>query len=249
MKYNYPKNYSVKPISEQSEILTKHFGSMVLQNGTDLSEQSEGIFAIPHYKLIAPTYNKAVMKVMKAITSTRNTYDYQSGNWTAQYLRQLSIKQNFWNAQKEEIILIPAQFGLIHRGKSVETVCTGLSNNELPLGIYECLIMLLTHPDRLQSYDNLWIDCPGDEYSLVAAAVFGYAPCVCFGGGGVRVGAHAVSVAHGRYGSASGFVPQSNLESGNLDAPCTPLNLDLAIKICKDNGLKVIRIKTIEEEL
>lgn len=87
-----------------------------------------------------------------------------------------------------------------------------------------------------------------DEYRDSGGAVFGCAPCVRFFGDKVGIGAGAVSDARAYYGSASGF-PASNLESGNLDASCTPLNLDLAIKICKDNGLKVIRIKTIEEEL
>lgn len=44
------------------------------------------------------------------------------------------------------------------------------------------------------------------------------------------------------------FSPATCLSSlGALTS--TPLNLHEAIKICKDNGLKVIRIKTIEEEL
>lgn len=240
MNYTYPTSYKIKPIKGQVKILQQHFGKMPLQNGSDLSEQAEGIFAIPHYRLIATTYNEAVVRVMEIIKATRPVYDYRSGNWTGLYLRQLPIKQDFWNAQKEEIILISSQFGLSHRGKSVETVRTELSSNELPFGIYECLIMLLTHPERLQDYDDLWIDCPGDEYSDNGDAVFGCAPCVRFRGGGVGIGALDVSNVSGFYGSASGFVPQLNVDSGSLGS-FEPLNLDSAIKIIKDAGYVVYK--------
>lgn len=250
MNYTYPKNYKIKPIKEQLAILEKHFGKMPTQSASDSPEnpKSEGLFAIPHYRLIATTYNQAVLRVMEIMKSTRPTYDYRSGKWTGQYLRDLPIKRAFWNAQKEEIILISAQFGLAHRGKSVKTVRTELTDNELPLGIYECLIMLLTHPERLENYNDLWIDCPGDEYSWDADGSFSKAPLLLFSDGKVWFGASDVSVAFEFFGSVSGFVPHVNLGTGKL-VPSEPLTLESAIRIVKNAGYKITHTITTEVEI
>lgn len=71
--------------------------------------------------------------------------------------------------------------------------------------------MLLTHSIRLQNLDDLWIDCPGDEYSPGAAGRFGYAPFFFFDflDGRLEFDTSVVGHANGHYGSASGFSPQS----------------------------------------
>lgn len=240
MIYTYPKNYKVQSNKQQLAILAKHFPLLPdLNLDQETSTQGEGQFLIPHFKLIAPTYNNAVLKVMEAIKSTRQTYDYRSGNWTKTYLRQLPIKENWYKNQKEEIIILSAQFGQKHTGKSVAAVHQGLAVDELPLGIYECLIMLLTHPERLQDYNDLWIDCPGDEYSWDTDGAFSKAPCLYFSDE-VRFDADDVSDVSKRFGSASGFVPQVNFEPGSL-APSEPLTLAVAINFVKENGYKVIK--------
>lgn len=53
---------------------------------------------------------------------------------------------------------------------------------------------------------------------------------------------------HSWFGGLRVFSPATEARSLGAEIS-TALNLDEAIKICKDNGLKVIRIKTIEEEL
>lgn len=73
--------------------------------------------------------------------------------------------------------------------------------------------MILTNPIRLQHYDDLWIDCAGDEYSPDAGGRFGLTPCFEFLDGEVGFAAVLVSVASAYYGSASGFLPQElNIE-------------------------------------
>lgn len=68
--------------------------------------------------------------------------------------------------------------------------------------------MLLTHPERLVSYDDLWIDCAGDEYAPVAVGGFSGAPFFSFVGGEVEFAADWFDDARSDYGSASGFLPQ-----------------------------------------
>lgn len=241
MKYTYPKNYKVNTINNQMITLKGLFGIKNLSKPFSPENTSEGLFAIPHWKLLGSTYNEAVSKVLEAIKSSRSAYDWGSGNWSEKYLRQLPIKEAFWNVQKEEIIIISAQFGLAHAGDSVETVRAVRGNNilgELPFGIYEVGIMLLTHPERLQNYADLWIDCPGDEYSFSGDGVFGYAPSFKFDDGDVLFVAHDVSNAHGDYGSASGSVSQP-LETRSLGS-FESLTLDAAILKVKEAGYKVI---------
>ena len=68
--------------------------------------------------------------------------------------------------------------------------------------------MLLTHPARLVSYNDLGIDIPGDEFDYGADGSFDYAPFLYFYDGEVRFGAGGVARASGYYGSASVSVPQ-----------------------------------------
>lgn len=244
MSYTYPKNYKVRSVSNQFKTLKKHFPSMP---SVDMGKKSvkgvgEGTFLIPHWKLLGSTYTEAVEKVMNAIKSSRSWYDYRNGNWGPKYLKQLPLKETFWNRQKEEIIFLSAQFGQKHAGESVETVHKGLESTELPFGLYECLIMLLTHPERLQSYDDLWIDCPGDEYSWGGDGVFSGAPGLNCHDGRVDFGAKDVSSADGYYGSASGFVPQA-LDARTVDAleSSGSFTLERAISAVKEAGYKVIK--------
>jgi hypothetical protein len=83
-----------------------------------------------------------------------------------------------------------------------------MNANQFGLGAFAIGIMLLTHPERLQNYDDLYIDCAGDEFSPEADGDFSEAPDFNFRGGRVKFGTFWVSYTVDSYGSASGFVPQ-----------------------------------------
>lgn len=220
MNYTYPKNYKNKPVTEQLKTLKTLFSEVKNAKGEiDLATELEagGQFIIPNPKLFG-TYNEAVKKVLEALKSSRACYDWKEGKWGIEYLKQLPVKEQFWSKQ-EDMIVIGAQFGQQHAGHSVDKVRDNLKSNELPFGIYEVGIMLLTHPERLQSYNDLWIDCPGDEYSFSGDGVFSRAPFFGFYGDGLEFGTYGVSYAYGCYGSASGFGPQP-LENRTLDTSC-----------------------------
>lgn len=242
LKYTYPRSYACKQVSAQFDILRAAFPKLPdLNLEQETSKNGEGIFAIPHWKLIGTSYTDAVFKIMAKLKESRLTYDWRNGNWSEEYLKQLPVKETFWNSQTEGIVLISVQFGQKHAGESVQTVRGALEKNELPLGIYECLIMLLTHPERLQSYDDLWIDCPGDEFAPVGGGVFACAPRLHFSDDGVGFDAKGVSDAVEFYGSASGFVPQP-LETGSLESS-ESFSLESAIAVVKNAGYKVYKEK------
>ena len=84
-----------------------------------------------------------------------------------------------------------------------------MTANEFGLDVFSIGIMILTHPERLQHYDDLWIDCAGDEFSPDAGGAFYRAPYFIFRGGEVRFGAHVVGNANVRYGSALAVISQN----------------------------------------
>jgi hypothetical protein len=106
--------------------------------------------------------------------------------------------------------VVPAQFGIRHRGRSVRRAREVMSANECGLGAFAIGIMILTHPERLSHYNDLWIDCAGDEFDDPDSGVrFDCAPCFEFDGDEVKFVTDYVVSASGSYGSASGFGPQS----------------------------------------
>jgi len=210
--YGYRSGYKPKGITEQTNRLRELFPGI----GTaleklaeqDLPPNAEGWFAIPRWEKIAPTYGEAVQKVLDLIKQTRNGafYNYREGQLCPQYLRQSTKSsesfQKLGDEQKDhDILVVPAQFGLRHRGRSVRRARAVMNaSSEFGLGAFAIGIMILTHPERLQHYDDLWIDCAG--------GLFSGSPYFRFYGGRVRFDARWVDDASGHCGSASGLVSQ-----------------------------------------
>lgn len=202
----YPTNYKVKSIEEQKSILFCLLKKAEEANAT-FPEWVEWVFVIPHFSKVADTYIEALEKVFTKLKETRPCESYIE----FQNIRQTEKKEKAMDRlmTKDNFILLPAQFWERWKWKSVEDARKCMGENEFWLGAYEVVIMLLTHPERLQSYDDLWIDCAGDEYSPDDGGAFGCAPRLRFGDGGVELGSGRVARFSDRYGSASAVgVPQ-----------------------------------------
>ncbi len=218
--YGYLSGYKPKGITEQTNILRQLFSGIGFAD-EKLAEQpppanAEGWFAIPKWQSVAKTYNEAVQKVLELIKQQRKDkfYNYREGRLGEKYLRQheRTAKKLETLAEQQkgyDILVVTAQFGLRHRGRSVRRAREVFTANEFGLGAFEIGCMLLTHPERLQHYDDLWIDCAGNEYAPPGAdGAFSRAPYFYFYDGKVEFGALWFDDASGRYGSASGFLPQ-----------------------------------------
>lgn len=218
--YGYLSGYKKpKGITEQTNILRQLFPGIGFAD-EKLAEREvpkgadNGWFAIPKWQSLAPTYGEAVQLVLNKLKETRNGafYNYREGELGPDQLRQsaktTSVFQKLGDEQKDhDILVVAAQFGLQHRGRSVRRVREILLGNEFGLGAFAVGIMLLTHPERLQHYDDLWIDCAGDEFSAGADGEFGRAPIFYFRVDRLKFYTDDVSRANGRYGSVSGFLP------------------------------------------
>lgn len=219
--YAYPKGYTVTPIREQVELLAKAFPQLSVDVTLEYIETvlptlqlPEGTewFAIPRWEKIAPTYGEAVEKILAVLASSRPFYNYREGQLGPEHLRQHERSLRFWQQIRQlqggDILIVAAQFGLKHRGRSARRARAVFQGNEFGLGAFAIGSMLFTNPGRLVAYEDLWIDCAGDEFSPDAGGQFGGAPCFCFGGGGLFFDSYWVDLASVFCGSASGVLPQ-----------------------------------------
>lgn len=171
---------------------------------------------IPRFEKVAPTYSAAVQKVLDLIDTARGGafHNYRKGQITEERLRQSEESVAYWkklgDEQKGDFLIVPVQLGLRHRGRSVRRAIECFQANEFGLGAFAVGITILTHPERLNHYDDLWLDASGDEFDDPGGGTrFDRAPSFWFFDGRVGFGTRFVSDARGVYGSGSGFLPQA----------------------------------------
>ncbi len=231
--WTYPDEYTgPAPIGEQVGKLAALFGLSLGETMRfveqalpmiTLPDGAEGWFAIPKVEAIAARYFKnvtnpneryirAVLMMFDKIKQSRMFYNYRDGEITADRLHQqartVAMLELIGETQKGDIIVIPAQFGLRHRGRSVRRGGVVYTKSEFGLGSFAAGSMALTHPARFVRWDQLHVDCAGDEFAPKAGGVFSNAPCWYFSGDRLEFGSRPVGIARPGYGSASAFLPE-----------------------------------------
>lgn len=218
--HGYLSGYKPKSIDEQIHRLQELFPHLETTNILDVNRKTlphgaEGWFAIPNWKKIAPTYNEAVEIVVDMIKQTRGEkfYNCSDGELGPERLRQTTkTTEAFQRLGVEQrgcsMLVVPAQFGIRHRGRSVRRAREVFAYNEFGLGAFATGIMLLTHPERIMHDDDLWIYCSGDEYdSPNSDDRFGHIPYFFSGDGNVGFDMFWFDEIYDHCGSASGFLP------------------------------------------
>ena len=228
--YTYPKEYKgPKPINDQIKAIAKIFGldpSHALEFAKTLPELpngAEGWFAIPSVDALAAKhfpevtdpiqkYCQAVQIVHTKIADSRSFYNYREGQITPAQLRVHARTAHALDliaeTQKGDILIVAAQLGMRHRGKSVRRAREVFVANEFGLGSLAVGSIVLTHPERLVRWEELDMDCSGDEFSPEADGDFSRSPYFGFSDGRVRFGTSFVGGPHGYFGSVSGFLSQ-----------------------------------------
>lgn len=229
--YTYPKEYKgPKPIADQINALAKIFGLDPTQaleyakNLPALPEGAEGWFAVPSVDAIAAKhfpevtdpadkYCRAVQLVHTKIAESRSFYNYRDGQITPAQLRVSARTVHALDlvAEKQpgDILIIAAQLGMRHRGRSVRRAREVFVQNEFGLTSLAVGSIVLVHPERLVRWEELDMDCSGDEFDDPGDdGRFSRAPIFRFYGGKAGFGTCWFDDAYDSYGSVSGFVSQ-----------------------------------------
>jgi len=227
--YTYPPEYTRRPIGEQIEMIAKLFGLdpqnayAFARNLLELPEGAEGWYAVPSIDMVAtkyfPTvedpaerYCKAVNLVLEMIGKARRFTNYRKGQLTPgrlrQHVRTVDALAEIAKSQPGDIWIIAAQFGKCHAGRSVRRAREVFASGEFGLGVFLVGCMILTHPERLVRWEQLHMDCPGDEFASVADGDFSNAPIFNFNDNEVKFNANWFNNANENYGSVSGFLPK-----------------------------------------
>lgn len=202
----------IKSLQQQYKALKKYFPKHKFSRPElpPLPENAEGWFLIP---VVRENYARQLQKVLDALEDRKEFKNYLDVEEIKNYPR-LNVDSL---PKAGDFLVYPAQLGKRWQGKSVEEVRENLAENEFGLNSYEVGCLLLSHPALLKSDDDdLWLDCPSDEYPG-AGGDFLVAPRFYFLDGKVKFVACGVVSPGGHCGSASGFVPQSKIEDGKVE--------------------------------
>ncbi len=172
----------------------------------------EKFFADVPWQRIAPTYKKAIEIMLDMIKKNskyqfKNRFDHQSSLSFQRKIRTVRAQKRLFERQKvHDVIIIPAQFGLRHRGRSARRACVCFSSREFGLNTSTVINMFLTHQERSRDDDwSLGTYCLGDECNYRGSDII---PCFWFRYNDVLMFDGKVSNGYEEYdGSPSGFVP------------------------------------------
>jgi hypothetical protein len=186
--FTYPLEYKgAESITKQVGILAAKLDLSIDENtGNFIADVlptlalPEGMewFAFPSVKAVAAKhfpeitdpaeqYCKAVAMILEKLGKSRSFYNYREDEINVEHLRRsirtVAYLERLAETQTGNFFIVPVNFGLKHRGKSVRRVREILSFGEFGLGAFEVGCMILTHPERFVRWEQLHTDCTGDE--------------------------------------------------------------------------------------
>lgn len=211
----YPSTYRLRPVEAQVTELRKAFpalGNCQEKLGrAPLPDEPEGWFAIPRWQALAPTYNEAVEMLLGVLASRRRFSNRIAGRLSKEYLRQTKrsrLGETILADQQtgNDILVVGAQAGMLHRGSSARRTRLALAGNEFCLGVFAIGCLLLTHPERMSSGESLMIDCGGDEYSPRADYTFDRVPLFDYDLSGIELSIFYEDRARNIWGTPTGFL-------------------------------------------
>lgn len=212
---SYPPTYRVRPVEAQVTALKKLFPVLGSCNEKlarrSLPEGGEAWFAIPRWQALAPTYNEAVETLIEVLGSKRRFSNRIIGKLSEKYLRQSErskLAEKILTEQQEgnDILVVGAQAGLLHRGSSARRTRVAMAGNEYGLGVFAFVSILLTHPERLSHADALMVDCSGDEYSVRGDYTFDRVPLFDYDMAGIEFSIFYEDRARNLWGTPTAFL-------------------------------------------
>ena len=211
----YPPTYRVRPVEAQVTELRKLFPKLGSCNEKlsrlQLPEGAEAWFAIPRWQALAATYNEAVEMLLEVLAARRRFSNRIIGRLGQIYLRQSErskLAETILADQQQgnDMLVVAAQAGMLHRGSSARRTRVAMAGNEFGMGVFAFGSLLLTHPERLSSGEGLMVDCSGDEYSVRGDYTFDRVPLFDFDLAGIEFSIFYEDRARNLWGSPTGFL-------------------------------------------
>lgn len=213
--HGYLSGYKPRCVAEQIATLQGLFPNLGMPD-TELAKRpppdgAEGWFVIPRWEMFASTYGEAVEKALATISQTRRCKNLLATELGPRYLRQSAKTAAAFEAlaieqKNRSVVMVAAQFGLRHRGRSARRAREVMQPNECGLGAFAASIMLLTHPQRLMHYDDLYLICAGDEYDPAGILSSADVPSFRFGNDQLDFDCDWFAACGPGYGPATAFL-------------------------------------------
>lgn len=178
----YPSGWKLRPVADQIAILKEHFPGLEyppveeIDDALDLAAklgplpaEADGWGVVPQLFRLGDSYHQALERILARLQESRRFLSSPGGDLGPEYLRpteRLSIAWTHLSRRAGDVVILPVQLGIRHRGRSVRRARVMFAGDEWGLGPFEVACILLTHPKRLCSLIHLGIDCAGSLYDL-----------------------------------------------------------------------------------
>lgn len=227
--YAYPEGYAPKDLAGQLAVLAKlypDFDISYVAAPRRLPEGAELFQLVPKLSSVARAngiedpygtgYGRCLEIMLGHLNASRKFHNYREGRLGPDRLRLLpstrKVLEKLEASVSGDFVVIPMQSGMLYRGSSARRSRWEIEHAESPeqwsLPAWVVGHHLLTHPERLSTGSELWLDCPGDEYFPDADGQFEDALDFGFRGGTLSVDYGWADDASDGYGAASGFLPE-----------------------------------------
>lgn len=159
----------------------------------------------------AQNYCSAVRLGQEAIAKTRRFYSYKEALRKPSNLRvcdrTIVANEKIAKKQKGDIHIIAAQLGAFHVGTSIDMTRTILRPHEFGLTSFAVECIAITHPERLVRWEELGMQCVGDELRLDDKDPWSQTPVIYFHDEKVNFNTVPNSTPYTCYGAVTGFLP------------------------------------------
>lgn len=225
--YEYLSGYvGARPHAKQFEVIkslfpqAESYDAVLASKGAPAG--SEGSFLVLPWQKVAATYGEAV-KVVMALLRRPGGLELLSHLESVlperlrEERRKTDAMTSIATAQAgHDVLVVPAQLGILHRGRSTRRACAVMEDNEFPLGVYETAFILHLHLNRLEHRFDLAMQCGGDVYRTGDSRKFDRTPELYVAHNVFKIGDRVLKVGHREVndkcegsGVVSAFLPRT----------------------------------------
>jgi hypothetical protein len=165
--------------------------------------------AIPRWEKLGETYHEAVQRVLAVIASKRRFSNSCNMSRLCQKKAAIDAWRELGKSQTGDILIVGTTFGLRHRGRSIRNAEEKMLGNEFGLGVFEVGCMMLTHPKREITRNQLHPECGGDEFPTETDGQIASAPFFSVKNDELRLDAVKVDNPGDAFGCASCFLQKA----------------------------------------